>query len=330
MTNSPQPRTRRAVWTLMFLAPMCGEMLSGSMPPLEFINPFGLALIMMLYGSGAVLIREFVRRWGQGWPSILLLGIAYGIYEEGLVVRSFFDPTWQDLDILAEYGRWLGVNWIWSINLTWYHAVVSIAIPIALTELMYPSLKDELWVARRGLKIHGTLFLLMLPMGVAFQMHAPPLAFVGCVLLIGWLIWRARRWRNQAPDTVYPVARQRSIGWLAFLGMIGLLVTMWILPNTAVPPLLAWVAASALPVIVWRRAVRLGAWQWGPRQRWVFASSALLLWIILALLAVAGPDMPFAGALFVYILWRVGRHVRRYDVPPPAEAQLAPPVLAVS
>ncbi|MCD4684863.1 MAG: hypothetical protein K8S97_02870 [Anaerolineae bacterium] len=327
MHEQSPPRTRRAVWTLMILATLCGEMLSGSMPPLEFIiNPLGVVFLMMLYGSGAVLIREFVRRWDKGWPSILMLGIAYGIYEEGLVVRSFFDPTWQDLDILAEYGRWIGVNWIWSINLTWFHAVVSIAIPIALTELMYPSLKNELWVARRGLKIHGTLFGLMLPIGVAFEMVAPPLAYAGCALLIVWLVWRARRWPDRTPKTAqYTVARQRSIGWLGFLGMVGLLFTLWILPAGNVPPLLDWLAACAWPLIVWRRAVRLGARNWGPRQRWVCASDALLLWIILALLGAAGPDMPLAGLLFLTILWRVGRHVRRYDVPPPTAAQIAPP-----
>lgn len=330
--NAPsKPRTRCAVWTLMILAPMCGEMLSGSMPPLEFINPVGLTLIMMLYGSGAVLIREFVRRWEKSWPSILMLGIAYGIYEEGLVVRSFFDPTWQDLDVLAEYGRWIGVNWIWSINLTWFHAVVSITIPIALTELMYPSLKDDRWVTRRGLKIHGTLFLLMLPIGVAFEMDAPPLAYVGCALMIALLIGLARRWPDRTAKIAhYPIARQRAIGWWGFLGMIGLLFTMWILPSWNAPPLLTWIAACALPVIVWRRAVRLGARHWGPRQRWVFASSALLLWIILALLGAAGPDMPLAGLLFIYILWRVGRYVRRYDVPPPTKVQFTPPAPVLS
>ncbi|MCD6244170.1 MAG: hypothetical protein J7J65_02910 [Candidatus Korarchaeota archaeon] len=51
---------------------------------------------------------------------------AYGIVEEGVMTRSFFCPTWPDLGILAEYGRWIGVNWVWAIQLTIFHAVFSI------------------------------------------------------------------------------------------------------------------------------------------------------------------------------------------------------------
>lgn len=59
-----------------------------------------------LYGSGVLLVRDYARRWNKGWRSILLLGAAYGIIEEGIPVRSFFSPTWKDLGTLATYGHW--------------------------------------------------------------------------------------------------------------------------------------------------------------------------------------------------------------------------------
>jgi hypothetical protein len=42
----------------------------------------------------------------------------------------------------------MGVNWVWSLELTLYHAEISIAIPILLVELMLPERRDELWVGR--------------------------------------------------------------------------------------------------------------------------------------------------------------------------------------
>src|SRR5256886_9423358 len=81
-----------------------------------------------------LVMRETAVRWKTGWPSILLLGAAYGIIEEGLAVKSFFDPTWMDLGTLGVYGRWLAVNWVWAAWLTIYHAAVSIALPIFLLE----------------------------------------------------------------------------------------------------------------------------------------------------------------------------------------------------
>ena len=38
-------------------------------------------------------------------PSIILLRGAYRVREEGVVVKSFFDPNWVDLGILGIYGR---------------------------------------------------------------------------------------------------------------------------------------------------------------------------------------------------------------------------------
>ena len=50
-----QPDAGRAVLSLYLLAPAVGEMLSGSTPPLMFINPVTLFILCGLYGSGALL-----------------------------------------------------------------------------------------------------------------------------------------------------------------------------------------------------------------------------------------------------------------------------------
>src|SRR5256712_250934 len=95
-------------------------------------------------------MRETAVRWKTGWPSILLLGAAYGIIEEGLAAKSFFDPGWMDLGTLAWYGRWFDVNWVWAVWLTIYHAVVSIAIPIFLVEWIWPRTRGIPLTSRRG------------------------------------------------------------------------------------------------------------------------------------------------------------------------------------
>ena len=326
--NHSQKRgTRRAVIALWFLAPLCGEMLSGSSTPIEWLNPFVFILLGMLYGSGALLIRESVRRWGKGWPSILLLGMAYGIYEEGIVVRSFFDPTWGDLDKLAWYGRWLGVNWVWTAGLTVFHATVSTAIPILLVELMYPDLRHKLWLSQRGMKIHGLLFGSMAIIGMGFKMQAPPLAYIGCVVVMVLLVQRARRW--SPPDRtqlqVKRLPRPRRIFLFGFLSMVGFLIALWIVPGIEPPALFSFGLFFVFPTLIIWRAKRLGVWAWGPLHQWALAAGALGFWILLALMAVAGPDMPIAGLLSILFLWWLRRRVRRYGVFPPTDAQLAPP-----
>lgn len=143
---------------LFFLAPAVAELLSGSAPPSEFFNPVGLLLLASLYGSGALVVRELKVGWNKGYVSMFVLGAAYGIVEEGLMVKSFFYPGWMDLGILGVYGRWRGVNWVWAEWLTIYHAIFSVAIPITLVELAYVERRNERWVGNK--KLVGLVVLL--------------------------------------------------------------------------------------------------------------------------------------------------------------------------
>ena len=59
----------------------------GISTPAEFFNPFGFVILTILYGGGAVLIRELTIRWQKSWVSLLVLGAAYGIIEEELMVK---------------------------------------------------------------------------------------------------------------------------------------------------------------------------------------------------------------------------------------------------
>jgi hypothetical protein len=136
---------------LFFLSPAIAELLLGSSPPSEFFNPVSFLLLASLYGSGSIVFRELKVRWGKSYISLFILGAAYGIIEEGLMVKSFFDPKWMDLGILGLYGRWLGVNWVWAEWLTIYHAVFSIMIPITIVELAFKDWKDKRWVGNKTL-----------------------------------------------------------------------------------------------------------------------------------------------------------------------------------
>src|SRR3989449_2711956 len=94
---APAHPYRRPLLALILLSPVIAEMLSGSTPPLEWLNPVAALLLIWLYGSGVLVMRETAVRWKTGGPSVFLSAPAYGIIEEGLAVKSFFDPGWMDL-----------------------------------------------------------------------------------------------------------------------------------------------------------------------------------------------------------------------------------------
>src|SRR5579864_1868561 len=80
---------------LLLLTPGIPEYLSASsqltllvlFPPVFFLF---LAANLGLYGSGVLLAREAMIRWKKGWASVFLLGVAYGIVEEGLDLWTLF------------------------------------------------------------------------------------------------------------------------------------------------------------------------------------------------------------------------------------------------
>ena len=136
------------VWTLLFLAPLIGEVLFGATP----LSRLPAVLLQVgLYGGAAVLIRELVVRRNRRQWWLVVLGLAYGMFEEGLVLQSLFNAHFRGLDVLGSYGRAAGVNWIWAMFIVPYHAVFSIAIPIVFTELLFPAWRGKPWLGKRGL-----------------------------------------------------------------------------------------------------------------------------------------------------------------------------------
>jgi hypothetical protein len=143
---------------LLLLTPGIPEYLSASSQiTLLVLNPFLFFLFLGanigLYGSGVILIREAMIRWKKGWATVFLLGVAYGIVEEGLALWTLFNPLAQPVGNLGFYGHWLGVNWVWTVGLLIFHSVYSIGLPIFLFGLAFPELRHKSLVSMRGIRI---------------------------------------------------------------------------------------------------------------------------------------------------------------------------------
>ncbi|EQD55976.1 hypothetical protein B1B_09118 [mine drainage metagenome] len=110
--------------------------------PLQFAISLGLNVA--LYTTGALLTREAVVRWKKGWGSVLLLGCAYGILEEGLALSTMFNPNAPPvIGNYGLYGHVGGISWVWALFIDGFHAVWSIALPILLLHLALPALRGK-------------------------------------------------------------------------------------------------------------------------------------------------------------------------------------------
>src|SRR5438552_7765841 len=125
---------------LFLLAPQV-EYLTGSSQLSWLIgNPplFFLFLVQNLgsYGLAVVLAREAQIRWRKGWASIILLGSAYGILNEGIGAGTLFNPDSAAFGVLGSYGRWFGVTWVWATGRVMLaHPVFSVCLPLLYNRL---------------------------------------------------------------------------------------------------------------------------------------------------------------------------------------------------
>ena len=220
-------RNRRAALLLFIAAPIVAEL--GISTPIR--NAWLILLRLPMYGGGTVHIRELVARTGRGWPSVIILGLAYELVEDGIGLQAVTSPR---LYHAADWGgRLLGVNLpYWEIN-TIYHVIFTIAIPIAIVSLISPADRHRPYLGRPGLVVFALVFVI----GVALvRISVPPLEdpgyrapsgfLLGVVLLIMVLGFVALRWApTRRPSGVAEVAVPAPM-WLAPVAAVATGVTI--------------------------------------------------------------------------------------------------------
>jgi hypothetical protein len=329
---------RSPVLLLLLLTPGIPEYLTGSSSAtLLFVSPALFALFFVvnaaLYTSGALLIREAVVRWGRGWGSVLLLGAAYGIAEEGLMVHTFFQTSGNPVDLLGSYGHLWGVNWLWALGLTAFHAVYSIALPILLVGLVYPETKGRPLVGNRGLALASVA--LVADVGLlGWLAPSRPSFLLATVFLaaIGLLIAAAHRLPGDAlrPRPGRTLGRLGTMAWLGAAWFPLWLLVGSLLPHTNVPAIVAGFVLALGEVGIFAVLVRRVRAEDSERAALSFATGLLLVLIPWGILLVFATN-PVALLLDVAMLY--GLHRLRGQVwartappaPPPSWAVAGPP-----
>ncbi|MEV0620587.1 hypothetical protein AB0I81_45195 [Nonomuraea sp. NPDC050404] len=262
---------------LFLLSPLIGEFLLGNLPVTML---FALITLAPLYGGGALLIRELARRRGAGWPGIVLLAIAYGLIEEGLVTRSLFNPGYAGME-LTSYAWIPGVEvsaWWVSFVLGGVHVVGSICVPIAVTEALVPARATQPWLRLPGLVTAGLLFVF----GAVATSLFDPAAYqpsmtqiAGVIVLAGLLIVLAMRRRRPVAG-----AAGRVPGPWVVLGFSLVAGAVFWLAAMALDVLGAWLVV-AVNITVYATVCTLAIrWSrrpgWGPIQTFALAAGGVL------------------------------------------------------
>jgi hypothetical protein len=235
---------------LALLTPGIPEYLSTSSSLLSIaLNPgffvIQLAINIGQYTAGALLIREALIRWQKGWGTVLLLGLAYGITEEGLGDNTLFNSNHGADQVLGWFGRYAGVNWVWAVGVLAFHVIYSIGLPIVLLHLALPETRGRSLLTRRG------IFVALSTLGAStsvetlivyhqFQFWMGPYLLVGSIVAIAVLVAVAYRLPAAAlgPRRVAPSGRPWEFGVIGFGFFPIAFLLEYGFPGTSVPPAL--------------------------------------------------------------------------------------------
>lgn len=322
---------KHPVVCLLLLTPGIPEYLSGSSPmSLLVTNPalflLQLAANLGLYGPGVLLIREAMVRWRKGWATVLLLGAAYGILEEGVALSTLFYSQAAPVGILGYYGHWMGVNWVWVSGILLVHMLYSIALPILLLDLALPETHGKSLLTQRQLvyllPIWGAdILILNLLVGLGEHFWAGPALLTFSFLAIGALILVAY-W---VPADLFAARSPRpTTSPLAFLvvGLTFFVATLFAqrIAVDRVPPFVS-VGLVALIAVVWLVWVVRNSGKVGSERCWIALAAGAI-----APLCVFGIVSQFpllvvivgvvAAVVFLRYLW--GKYpADSHPLPPP-------------
>jgi hypothetical protein len=82
-----------AIAAFFVIGPWLTEFLTGNAPLATLTDPIAIIALSISYGGGALLVRETAKRWRKGFPSIVLLGIVYGMVNEALQSGGILTPN---------------------------------------------------------------------------------------------------------------------------------------------------------------------------------------------------------------------------------------------
>ena len=138
------------LFTLIATAPVLTELVSGNTPAYAFLNPNITLFLLLVYGVPLLVIRELRLHWRLSTHGVFLLGLAYGILNEGLVAQTLVR---YDHVPIVKFDRYI---YAWGFNLSWiglivpWHALLAVLFPMALISQWLPKSAQHEWLGRRA------------------------------------------------------------------------------------------------------------------------------------------------------------------------------------
>jgi hypothetical protein len=212
---------------LLLLAPFLTELLSGNLPASQFFQPQVYVFLATVgYGFPILLLRELAVRRQLGLAGLFALGLVYGIFNEGILAKTFYLAIKVPIGTFDGYGYVFGIAVPWAITISIWHALHSFVYPIVAVCYFFPAHRQSPWLSRRAIVLCAIPTALV---GVLMFFHpdkdraaGDPAHFIAMVIGSGLLIWLATQLKSRPAmgDSGMLQTPAIFVGGLAFLAFL--------------------------------------------------------------------------------------------------------------
>jgi hypothetical protein len=245
----------KPILTLVFIIPFLTELISGNLLPSKFFQPHIFLLLSVVYGVVVLIIRELSVKWQLGIEGIFVLGIAYGIYNEGICAKTLLMA--ENVPLAQAYGHYnlfAGINLAWAMMILLWHSLHAVVYPILILDYLYPQAQYHPWLNQKW-SISLTAIFSLIGIGMFLnpggEFQSPAVYLVVFIVIIGLLILLSKAVVRTRPLVSAPGEkgfRTVAVGFGMFSYTLGSIV----LASMSVPVIVLFVYAVVMMSISYK------------------------------------------------------------------------------
>lgn len=225
------------------------EILTGS-TSIEGIVAYPISFVLSLafYGFQVSIIADISARYSLKTGTVFILGLIYGIFEEGFAIFT--------MESTQTHTLWLafaGINVTWTIYVMTLHAVITVSVTLLIMKVIWPARISKPFLTRWSyiiiLPVLTIIYLFLMKGAVASGRIPQPFAVIFLIVLAVIMFIFAKY--STKDDTTHRLPANRlslipvipSILWGIFLGipfLVGNSVPVILIPETVLLAIIAY------------------------------------------------------------------------------------------
>ncbi len=270
-------KKNKLILFLLIIPGVLAEIISSNTAITKLLNPFDFVFLMIAYWIPVLLIWNYKNKYNINKLWILLLGLAYWIFNEWLLAKTLLENS----PVLSE---WFKNFWVlWWINFSWFlliipwHAFFSVLFPIIFAQYVFPTEKNTIiWSKKTNLFLFIFCIFILAFVWKNWQWNLNINQYIFFYTMIFSVIFITKKYFKNT-ELLTESKHSYKLWFLSIFNYIAMFALAW-----KIPFILYFIIFSFTTLKILKHFIKLQSyeksrfWVWSYLWFWVFTSIATL------------------------------------------------------